>query len=411
MNPLYNFGIRAYAFGAKVLATRKEKVRKMLDGQKATFERLSQRLDPSRRYVWIHASSLGEFEQGRPLIEMIRRERPDCHVVLSFFSPSGYEVRHDYAEADAVVYLPFDLPKNAERFLDIVKPEMAIFVKYEFWGNYLSALHRRRIPTYIISSIFRRGQIFFRPWGGMFRKMLRCFTHIYVQDDASRSMLADIGVTNVTVAGDTRFDRVTDILANVKEVAQAEAIAASAKVTVVAGSTWPADERFLLPYFNAHDDVKLIIAPHEVNEERVAEILAVISRKAVRLSQATPEQAAQADCLVVDCFGMLSSIYHFGDVAYIGGGFGAGIHNINEAAVHSIPVVFGPKHEKFKEASDLLTLGGAFSFIDNEGFTKIFDDLTADTARRHEAGETAGKYIADNLGATRRIFDEIFVNA
>ncbi|MBR4722663.1 MAG: 3-deoxy-D-manno-octulosonic acid transferase [Muribaculaceae bacterium] len=411
MNPLYNFGIRAYAFGAKVLATRKEKVRKMLDGQKATFERLSQRLDPSRRYVWIHASSLGEFEQGRPLIEMIRRERPDCHVVLSFFSPSGYEVRHDYAEADAVVYLPFDLPKNAERFIDIVKPEMAIFVKYEFWGNYLSALHRRGIPTYIISSIFRRGQIFFRPWGGMFRKMLRCFTHIYVQDDASRSMLADIGVTNVTVAGDTRFDRVTDILANVKEVAQAEAIAASAKVTVVAGSTWPADERFLLPYFNAHDDVKLIIAPHEVNEERVAEILAVISRKAVRLSQATPEQAAQADCLVVDCFGMLSSIYHFGDVAYIGGGFGAGIHNINEAAVHSIPVVFGPKHEKFKEASDLLTLGGAFSFIDNEGFTKIFDDLTSDTARRHEAGETAGKYIADNLGATRRIFDEIFVNA
>ena len=342
---------------------------------------------------------------------MIRRERPDCHVVLSFFSPSGYEVRHDYAEADAVVYLPFDLPKNAERFIDIVKPEMAIFVKYEFWGNYLSALHRRGIPTYIISSIFRRGQIFFRPWGGMFRKMLRCFTHIYVQDDASRSMLADIGVTNVTVAGDTRFDRVTDILANVKEVAQAEAIAASAKVTVVAGSTWPADERFLLPYFNAHDDVKLIIAPHEVNEERVAEILAVISRKAVRLSQATPEQAAQADCLVVDCFGMLSSIYHFGDVAYIGGGFGAGIHNINEAAVHSIPVVFGPKHEKFKEASDLLTLGGAFSFIDNEGFTKIFDDLTSDTARRHEAGETAGKYIADNLGATRRIFDEIFVNA
>lgn len=411
MNPLYNFGIRAYAFGAKVLATRKEKVRKMLYGQKATFERLSQRLDPSRRYVWIHASSLGEFEQGRPLIEMIRRERPDCHVVLSFFSPSGYEVRHDYAEADAVVYLPFDLPKNAERFIDIVKPEMAIFVKYEFWGNYLSALHRRGIPTYIISSIFRRGQIFFRPWGGMFRKMLRCFTHIYVQDDASRSMLADIGVTNVTVAGDTRFDRVTDILANVKEVAQAEAIAASTKVTVVAGSTWPADERFLLPYFNAHDDVKLIIAPHEVNEERVAEILAVISRKAVRLSQATPEQAAQADCLVVDCFGMLSSIYHFGDVAYIGGGFGAGIHNINEAAVHSIPVVFGPKHEKFKEASDLLTLGGAFSFIDNEGFTKIFDDLTSDTARRHEAGETAGKYIADNLGATRRIFDEIFVNA
>ncbi|MBR5744244.1 MAG: 3-deoxy-D-manno-octulosonic acid transferase, partial [Muribaculaceae bacterium] len=221
MNPLYNFGIRAYAFGAKVLATRKEKVRKMLDGQKATFERLSQRLDPSRRYVWIHASSLGEFEQGRPLIEMIRRERPDCHVVLSFFSPSGYEVRHDYAEADAVVYLPFDLPKNAERFIDIVKPKMAIFVKYEFWGNYLSALHRRGIPTYIISSIFRRGQIFFRPWGGMFRKMLRCFTHIYVQDDASRTMLANIGITNVTVAGDTRFDRVTDILANVKEVTQA----------------------------------------------------------------------------------------------------------------------------------------------------------------------------------------------
>lgn len=410
MNPLYNFGIRAYALGAKVLATRKEKVRKMLNGQADTFNRLSRLIDPSRRYVWVHASSLGEFEQGRPLIEMIRRERPDLHVVLSFFSPSGYEVRHDYAEADAVVYLPFDLPENASRFIDVVKPEMAFFIKYEFWGNYLSELRRRGVPTYLVSSIFRRGQIFFRPWGGMFRKMLRCFTHLYLQDDASRSMLAEIGVTNVTVAGDTRFDRVTDILAHVKHVAQAEAIAASSKVTVVAGSTWPADERFLLPFFNAHPAIKLIIAPHEVNEERVADILSRISRPVARLSQSTPQQAAQADCLVIDCFGLLSSVYHFGQIAYIGGGFGAGIHNINEAAVHSIPVVFGPKHEKFKEAADLMSLGGAFSFIDNEGFTKIFDNLTTDNARRRQAGVAAGKYIADNLGATRRIFDEIFVN-
>jgi len=408
MNPIYNFGIRAYALGARLLATRKEKVRKMLDGQRQTFDRLAAMLDPSCRYIWIHASSLGEFEQGRPLIEMIRRELPDRHILLSFFSPSGYEVRKDYDLVDAVVYLPLDLPKNAARFIDLVHPEMAIFVKYEFWGNYLSELKHRNIPTYIISSIFREKQIFFRSWGGMFRKMLRCFTHLYVQDEASRRLLAGIGVENVTVAGDTRFDRVTDILDNVKSVPQAEAISSTAATTIVAGSTWPADEQFLLPYFNTHENLRLIIAPHEVNEERICQIEQNVSRPCVRLSKSTPEQAADADCLIVDCFGMLSSIYHFGDVAYIGGGFGAGIHNINEAAVHSVPVIFGPKHQKFKEAADLISLGGAFTFNDAREFADTLDSLTADSASLRAAGDAAGQYIRDNLGATRRIFNDIF---
>ena len=408
MNPIYNFGIRAYALGARLLATRKEKVRKMLDGQRQTFDRLASTLDPSCRYIWIHASSLGEFEQGRPLIEMIRRELPDRHILLSFFSPSGYEVRKDYDLVDAVVYLPFDLSKNVARFIDLVRPEMAIFVKYEFWGNYLSELKRRDIPTYIISSIFREKQIFFRPWGGMFRKMLRCFTHLYVQDEASRRLLAAIGVENVTVAGDTRFDRVTDILDNVKSVPQAEAISSAAATTIVAGSTWPADEQFLLPYFNVHENLRLIIAPHEVNEERIRQIEQNVSRPCVRLSKSTPEQAADADCLIVDCFGMLSSIYHFGDIAYIGGGFGAGIHNINEAAVHSVPVVFGPKHQKFKEAADLISLGGALSFNDAGVFADTLNRLTADSASLRAAGDAAGQYIRDNLGATRRIFNDIF---
>ena len=408
MNPFYNFGIRAYAWGARLLALHRRKVKTMLNGQKLTFERLERLLDPSRPCVWIHTSSLGEFEQGRPLIEMIRRELPNKQILLSFFSPSGFEVRKNYDKVDAVVYLPFDLPKNAAQFIRLAHPEIAIFVKYEFWGNYLSELKRLGIPTYIISSIFRPGQIFFLPWGGMFRKILRCFTHLFVQDNASLNLLSKIGIENVTVAGDTRFDRVTDILADIKPMPAAEALAASSAITVVAGSTWHADEQFILPYFNHHDDIKLIIAPHEVTEERLHQIEQNISRKCVRLSAATLQQVTEADCLIVDCYGMLSGIYHFGDVAYVGGGFGAGIHNINEAAVHSLPIVFGPNHQKFKEASDLIALGGAFSFSSSNDFISIFDRLITDSSYRRIAGEAAGKYIRENIGATRRIFDAIF---
>ena len=362
MNVLYNLGIYLLKCGAKAASLRNDKIHKMVEGQSRTFGLLSAKMQPcghGTTTVWIHAASLGEFEQGRPLIEMIKRNHPDWRIVLTFFSPSGYEVRKDYRSADAVCYLPFDTPANARRFLDLVSPQVAIFVKYEFWGNYLQQLSRRNIPTYIISSIFRPGQIFFRPWGGMFRRMLDCFTRIYVQDEPSRHLLASIGVHDVTVAGDTRFDRVTDILASCKPFPVVERFAASSPFTVL-------------------------------------------------YSKATEADVASADCLIIDCFGILSSCYRYATAAYIGGGFGAGIHNLNEAAVYGIPVIFGPRHEKFKEAHDLIECGGGFSITGNNDFNKLADRLTADPQFLAASGKAAGNYIKQHLGATRRIYDEIF---
>ena len=255
MTPFYDFAIHLYSLGVKIASLRHEKARKIIDGQAVTMQRLKKELSPEGGYIWIHAASLGEFEQGRPLIEMIRRNHPDAKILLTFFSPSGYEVRHNFPLVDAVVYLPFDTKKNVRQFLDTVKPRMAIFVKYEFWGNYLNELKLRGIPTYIISAIFRKSQPFFKPWGGEFRKMLTYFTHIYVQDEGSRELLAGIGIKNVTVAGDTRFDRVTDIMESCVEIPQAAALTRDASLTIVAGSTWPPDESNLLPCFNAHPGI------------------------------------------------------------------------------------------------------------------------------------------------------------
>lgn len=411
MNVLYNLGIYLLKCGAKAASLRNDKIHKMVEGQSRTFGLLSAKMQPcghGTTTVWIHAASLGEFEQGRPLIEMIKRNHPDWRIVLTFFSPSGYEVRKDYRSADAVCYLPFDTPANARRFLDLVSPQVAIFVKYEFWGNYLQQLSRRNIPTYIISSIFRPGQIFFRPWGGMFRRMLDCFTRIYVQDEPSRHLLASIGVHDVTVAGDTRFDRVTDILASCKLFPVVERFAASSPFTMIIGSSWQPDEEIVISYFNSHPGMKLIIAPHEFDETRLKSIIGRISRPTVLYSKATEADVASADCLIIDCFGILSSCYRYATAAYIGGGFGAGIHNLNEAAVYGIPVIFGPRHEKFKEAHDLIECGGGFSITGNDDFNKLADRLTADPQFLAASGKAAGNYIKQHLGATRRIYDEIF---
>ena len=387
MTPFYDFAIHLYSLGVKIASLRHEKARKIIDGQAVTMQRLKKELSPEGGYIWIHAASLGEFEQGRPLIEMIRRNHPDAKILLTFFSPSGYEVRHNFPLVDAVVYLPFDTKKNVRQFLDTVKPRMAIFVKYEFWGNYLNELKLRGIPTYIISAIFRKSQPFFKPWGGEFRKMLTYFTHIYVQDEGSRELLAGIGIKNVTVAGDTRFDRVTDIMESCVEIPQAAALTRDASLTIVAGSTWPPDESNLLPCFNAHPGMKLIIAPHE--------------------STATPEEAAKCDCIIVDCYGKLSSAYRYGNIAYIGGGFGVGIHNLNEAAVYDIPVIFGPHYHKFKEARDLIKCKGGFSFSNKEEFDAIIEPIVNDKKLREQYGKNAGNYVKENLGATRIIYADI----
>lgn len=411
MNILYNMGIALYGVAARIAATRSDKVRKMITGQKATLGYLHDVIDSSSTYIWIHVSSLGEFEQGRPLIEMIKRENPSRKILLTFFSPSGYEVRKNYEGVDAVCYLPFDTPGNARSFLDVVKVDMAIFVKYEFWGNYLQELSRKNIPTYLISSIFRAKQPFFKWWGGMFRGMLKCFKHIYVQDEASQQLLAGIGVENVTIAGDTRFDRVTDIMRTTTNLPLIERFKSGARHTIIVGSSWAADEDMYAQWVNAHD-AKVIIAPHQFDKARLQSMLQRFNDSMLLSDyEKYADDAAEiksVKCLIIDCFGLLSSIYRYGDIAYIGGGFGAGIHNINEAAVYDMPVVFGPKYHKFKEAVDLIALGGGFVVTGKEECEKTLSLLSSDTAALETASKIAGKYIKDNLGATQKIYNDLF---
>ncbi len=407
MKWIYNFGIYSYKQLVALAGARNAKARKLTRGQKGVFDYLAQKARPQGGYLWIHASSLGEFEQGRPLIEAIRKARPDTPILLTFFSPSGYEVRKNYEGADLVCYLPFDLPGNVKRFLDLTRPTEAIFIKYEFWANYLNELKRREIPTYIISAIFRPNQIFFRFYGGYFRRILRNFTHLYIQNEQSRQLLAGIGITNVSVVGDTRFDRVSDIRRSAKELPLVETFAQGRKI-LVAGSSWPKDEEFLIDYFNRHDDIKLILAPHEIHESHLAFIESRLQRPALRYTRATPERVASCDCLIIDCFGLLSSIYRYGTLAYVGGGFGAGIHNIAEAAVYDLPVVFGPNHQRFKEAHELMACGGGFAITSGEEFDALADSLLYDADRLATASHNAGHYIASHTGATRRILQSLF---
>lgn len=421
MNFLYNTAIRLYGAAAQVVSLRSKKVRKMLRGQHHTNDTLRRKLADKPGAIWFHASSLGEFEQGRPLIERLKREHPEKPVLLSFFSPSGYEVRKNYHLADCVVYLPFDAPHRVRKFIELARPSMAIFIKYEFWGNYLEELHRRGIPTYIISTIFRPGQRFFRRGGEMFRRMLHCFTHLYVQDERSRRLLKIIGIENVTVAGDTRFDRVTDVMRSTVDIPGFPGFAPDARMRLIVGSSWEADEDIYVPWLNLHPEVAFIIAPHEFNETRLEALRNRFSSKVMLLSEwinvikksraaGTPVPVWMKDIrgIIVDSFGKLSSLYRFADIAYIGGGFGAGIHNLNEAAVYGIPVVFGPNHHKFKEAGDLIECGGGFSVTDAGSLSQTLDSLLLSPVLLKNAGESAGAYIRANLGATDRIFADLF---
>lgn len=421
MNPFYNTGIRLYGLAARLTALRSPKVKKMIEGQKRTIDILRRRLGNRPGCIWFHASSLGEFEQGRPMIERLRREHPDKPILLSFFSPSGFEVRKNYPFVDAVVYLPFDTPKRVKRFLDAARPSMAIFIKYEFWGNYLKELHRRGIPTYIISSIFRPGQRFFRSVGGMFRRMLKCFDRLYVQDERSRRLLKLIGIENVTVAGDTRFDRVTDVMRSTVDIPGFPGFGQKAKFRFIAGSSWEADEDVYVPWLNSHPEVAFIIAPHEFNETRLEALRNRFNCPVILLSEWTsaikkaklpgcgiPDKIKNVRGIIIDSFGKLSSLYRFADLAYIGGGFGAGIHNLNEAAVYGMPVVFGPNNEKFKEAADLVECGGGFAIASKDDFNHIMDILYGNPSDLRLAGDAAGKYIKDHLGATALIYSDLF---
>ena len=407
MNILYNFGIYTYKQLVNIASFRNLKARKMKQGHKEIFHYLAQNADPEGGYIWIHASSLGEFEQGRPIIEAIKAHYPEQKIAITFFSPSGYEVRKNYPKADLLCYLPFDLPNNVNRFLNILKPKQAIFIKYEFWGNYLNALAKRNIPTYIISAIFRPSQIFFRPYGSYFRRILQNFEHLYVQDENSKKLLKDIGITKVSVTGDTRFDRVLEIRSQAKELPLIEQFS-KGNFTLIAGSSWPKDEEIFIDYFNRHPEMKLIIAPHEIHEEHIQFILSRLNRTAIRYTQADEKNIQKADCIIIDCFGLLSSIYRYGQVAYVGGGFGAGIHNVPEAAVYGIPVIFGPNHKKFKEAKELIIAGGGFSISRSEDFELVMDRLLENKEFLSKAGITAGQYIQNNSGASKKILKELY---
>ena len=408
---LYTAAIQLYALTVSAVAPFHKKARLMRAGQAQTTAILREKMDRKAKYIWFHASSLGEFEQGRPMIEQIRKVHPEYKILLTFFSPSGYEVRKNYAGADVVCYLPFDTPGRVEQFLDLAHPSMAIFIKYEFWGNYLHTLQRRGISVYIISAIFRREQLFFQWFGKPYRKMLDCFNHLFVQDEKSKTLLAEYGIHNVTVAGDTRFDRVIDVYHQAKQIPVVERFIEGTKgqspLVFVAGSSWPEDEAIFIPYFERHPEMKLIIAPHEIHEGHLKSIEARLHRPAIRLSQATEQNVADKDCLIVDSFGLLSSLYRYGQIAYIGGGFGAGIHNTLEAAVYGIPVLFGPRFQKFKEAKDLIAEGGAFTFDSEAAFEARMNKLLTSSDQLQQASRSAGQFVHSHGGATTTILKEI----
>jgi 3-deoxy-D-manno-octulosonic-acid transferase len=403
---IYNTAITIFQQTVNIAAAFNSKAKQLSEGQHQTFEILAKKIDPQAEYIWLHAASLGEFEQGRPLIEQIKQQFPEKKVIVTFFSPSGYEVRKNYTGADVVCYLPFDTLSNVKRFLSIVTPEIAFFVKYEFWANYLKILHSKDIPTYLISGIFRDNQLFFRPYGSWYRKLLTYFDHFFVQNENSAQLLKSLNLHNVTVTGDTRFDRVAEIASAPKELPIIEAFATGHRVWV-AGSSWPADEEILATYFNGHSDLKLIIAPHVISEQHIELICSKLKRKYVRYTQTTADEVAIADCLIIDTIGLLSSVYRYGEVAYIGGGFGVGIHNVLEAAVYSLPVIFGPNYHKFKEACDLITAGGAFA-INNQTEFDVLADRLAQSEEVRTVGNIAGDYVNANRGATSKIIDHVF---
>lgn len=417
---IYNIVIYFVLWGIAIASLLNEKVRKMWRGEREAFKILKQKVDPNAKYIWFHAASLGEFEQGRPLMERIRKDYPQYKILLTFYSPSGYEVRKNYEGADIICYMPVDTRLNAIRFLRLVRPVMAFFIKYEFWSNFLHILKHRNIPTYSVSSIFREDQVFFKWYGRNYAGVLKCFTRFFVQNEESKRLLEGIGITAVDVVGDTRFDRVLQIKEAAKQLPICEAfrtgVASSQSADVphhdfkvfVAGSSWPPDENIFIPFFNEHKDWRLLIAPHVIAEEHLKLILSLIKgKKVVRYTQTTPEEAAEADVLIIDCFGLLSSMYNYGDVAYIGGGFGVGIHNTLEAAVWNMPVIFGPNNKKFQEAQGLLKSGGGFEINNYEDFSGLMSFLMNDETFLKQAGDKAGAFVAHLAGATDKVLASV----
>lgn len=405
---IYTLVIYLYMILVILISPFHRKARQIVKGHLDTFRKLKKMVNPSDRYIWFHAASLGEFEQGRPLIERIRREHPEFKILLTFFSPSGYEVRKNYEGADIVCYLPFDTPGNVHSFFRLVQPEMVFFIKYEFWKNFISACYRRGIPVYSISSIFRQGQIFFRWWGHDYAKVLRRINHFYVQNETSKSLLKLLGINAVTVVGDTRFDRVIDIMKGARELPVIESFVKPDTKTFIAGSSWAPDEDLFIPYFNEHPELRLIIAPHVIDETHLKQIESKLKRPFIRYTEANADNVKDVDCLIINCFGLLSSIYRYADIAMVGGGFGVGIHNVPEAAVYGVPVIIGPNNENFQEAQALLADGGCREVTNAEEFNSTVTRLLTNERFRNKCARTCRDYIQSGAGATDVIYNYIF---
>ncbi|WP_299578998.1 glycosyltransferase N-terminal domain-containing protein [uncultured Sunxiuqinia sp.] len=409
MSLIYQLGIFFYALAARVAALFNEKARFFVNGQKAAFPYLKQQLNHSRPLLWVHCASLGEFEQGRPLIEQIKKEHPGYQVLLTFFSPSGYEIRKNYDQADYVCYLPLDTASNARKFIELTKPEKVFFIKYEFWYNYINQLHKNNIPLFLVSAIFRQEQLFFKSGvrAKWYRQVLQKVTHFFVQTENSAQLLASIGINDYTVTGDTRFDRVAEIAANSKQLPLIEQFKNGQKL-IVAGSSWAPDEELLIDFLKQDQTTKIIFAPHEVKESNIKRLLDQLPAGAIRYSQAEGKNLEQAQVLVVDTIGILSSIYHYATVAYIGGGFGVGIHNTLEAAIYNIPVIFGPNYLKFQEAVNLQKVGAAFPITNSEELTEILSQLLKEDEKRLEVAQRCREFMLLNLGATQQVLEKVF---
>lgn len=398
-----------YAALIRLAAPFYSKARLWCVGREGMYERMRSVIADTDNIVWIHVASLGDFEQGRPLVDYIKDNYPDYKILLTFFSPSGYEVRKNYKNADYVFYIPADTKREVRKFLDIVKPKIAIFVKYEFWLNMLTELSKRNIRTFIVSAIFRQNSIFFNPFGVIWRRALHSFERLFVQDESSKNLLATIGITNVVIAGDTRFDRVIDIAESGAKIEQIEVFKGNCEL-FVAGSTWGADEHILLPLINANPDIKFVVAPHEIDESRIAKFTNEVAGGAVRYTQLDSIDATDKQVLVLDTMGLLSRAYGSAKWAYVGGGFGVGIHNTLEAAVYGIPVAFGTKYHKFKEACDLINLGIGCSVKDESELQAWFNEVKSDSDYLARLAAIAKLYVGQHRGTTEKVVKAIFSN-
>jgi len=409
MTWLYNLSISLYSLLIHTTALFNPKARFFVNGRKNWQENLRNKIEPGARYLWFHCASLGEFEQGRPVIEEIKNQMPDYKIVLTFFSPSGYEIRKNYALADLIAYLPFDTARNAKTFLTLVKPEKVFFIKYEFWFHYIEELKKRNIPLFLISAIFRENQPFFKksPWGKWYRKMLFQFNHFFIQNEDSAQLLTKIDINNFTVSGDTRFDRVAAIASSSKLLPIVDKFKGNSQL-VIAGSTWKPDEELLAAFINQTDNIKFIIAPHEVSASNINRIQQLLKKPSILFSKLTETEIEKYDVLIIDSIGILSSLYRYGNLAYIGGGFGVGIHNILEAATFGLPVVFGPNYQKFKEAVELIHLKGAFSISDDKQLEAAISRLLKDKTTLKNCSEVCSNYVKNNTGATQVIIKKVF---